>query len=57
MVEGVTGWRCEKVAIVGWGNPAQWLCQQHFEEALAGARALAIALENMLRASFPDDGG
>jgi hypothetical protein len=49
--------RCVKPAIVGWGNPARWLCQQHFEEALEGVRGLVNRLENEIRASFPDDGG
>jgi hypothetical protein len=28
---------CKMVAAVGWGNPPEWLCQEHFEERLAQA--------------------
>jgi hypothetical protein len=29
---------CPEEAVVGWGNPARWVCQRHFEERLSGAR-------------------
>lgn len=31
---------CKLLAAVGWGNPPVWLCVEHFEEKLAGARVL-----------------
>jgi hypothetical protein len=31
---------CKAPAVVGWGNPPVWLCQEHFEEELAKRRCL-----------------
>lgn len=55
-IEGVTAHRCGKEAIVGWGNPAVWLCQQHFEQALDRTRELIQDIENELRVMFIDRG-
>lgn len=35
--------RCETKAIVGWGSKPTWLCLEHFQEELHGARGRVLS--------------
>lgn len=39
---------CGKAAAVGLGQPPEWLCLEHFEEAMRKSRSLIDRIEGML---------